>query len=88
MICTLLKYKILIVLNPLGNPGSVFRKEEQVNLLQEEDVLKIAQKHGVTAGQTLIRYQVDKGNIGLREISSSGNLIMKITHPWNVCLCE
>ena len=86
MICTLLKYKILIVLNPLGNPGSVFRKEEQVNLLQEEDVLKIAQKHGVTAGQTLIRYQVDKGNINcptfeFREISSFGNLIIQNTRP-------
>ena len=44
-----------------GNPGSVFRKEDQVDLLHEEEVLKIGQKHGVTAGQVLIRYQVDKG---------------------------
>jgi len=51
-----------VAYSPLGNPGSVFRKEDQVDLLHEEEVLKIGQKHGVTAGQVLIRYQVDKGN--------------------------
>ncbi|XP_063677031.1 uncharacterized protein LOC134813272 [Bolinopsis microptera] len=51
-----------VAYSPLGNPGSVFRKEDQVDLLHEEEVLKIGQKHGVTAGQVLIRYQVEKGN--------------------------
>ena len=29
--------------------------------MQDEDVQKIAEKHGVSAGQVLIRYQIDKG---------------------------
>ena len=44
-----------------GAPGRWWRKEEELSLLQDEDVLKIAQKHDVSAGQVLIRYQVDKG---------------------------
>jgi len=52
-----------VAYSPLGNPGSAFRREDQVDLLHDEDVLKIAQKHSVSAGQVLIRYQVDKGNV-------------------------
>ena len=44
-----------------GSPGRSWKKADQLNLLQDEDVLKIAQKHDVSAGQVLIRYQVDKG---------------------------
>ena len=44
-----------------GAPGRTWKKEDQLDLLDDKDVLKIAQKHGVTAGQVLIRYQVDKG---------------------------
>lgn len=51
-----------VAYSPLGNPGSCFRREDQVNLLQDEDVKKIAEKHSVTVGQVLIRYQVEKGN--------------------------
>ena len=36
-------------------------EKDQPSLLKDEDVLKIAQKHGVSAGQILIRYQVEKG---------------------------
>ena len=44
-----------------GSPGRTWKKEDQLSLLHDEDVLKIAQKHSVSAGQVLIRYQVDKG---------------------------
>ena len=44
-----------------GAPGRWWRKEEELSLLEDEDVLKIAQKHKVSAGQVLIRYQVEKG---------------------------
>lgn len=48
--------------SPLGNPGSNFRREDQVSLLQDDDILKIAEAHSKTPAQILIRYQVDKGN--------------------------
>ena len=51
----------MLIFDNSGNPGSVFRREEQVDLLHDEDVLKIAEKHGKSAGQVLIRYQIDKG---------------------------
>lgn len=48
--------------SPLGNPGSAFRKEEQKNLLEDDDVKKIAAKAKKSPGQVLIRYQLEKGN--------------------------
>jgi len=52
-----------VAYSPLGNPGSVFKREDQVDLFHDEDVKSIAAKHGATVGQVLIRYQVDKGNV-------------------------
>ncbi|KAL5264802.1 hypothetical protein ACHWQZ_G005762 [Mnemiopsis leidyi] len=51
-----------VAYGPLGSPGRTWMDKDQPSLLEDEDVLKIAQKHGVSAGQVLIRYQVDKGN--------------------------
>jgi len=48
--------------SPLGNPGSAFRREDQVSLLEDENILKIAKAHGKTPAQILIRYHVDRGN--------------------------
>ena len=45
----------------LGNPGSAFRHKKQVDLLQDEDLVQIAEKHNVSPGQILVRYQIDKG---------------------------
>jgi len=48
--------------SPLGNPGSMFRQEDQISLLEDEDIVKIATAHGKTPAQVLIRYHVDRGN--------------------------
>lgn len=40
-----------------GSPG----RAGQVSLLEDEDILKIAEAHGKTPAQILIRYHVDRG---------------------------
>ncbi|KAL5264803.1 hypothetical protein ACHWQZ_G005763 [Mnemiopsis leidyi] len=51
-----------VAYSPLGNPGSAFRHKKQVDLLQDEDLVQIAERHNVSPGQVLVRYQIDKGN--------------------------
>ena len=61
-------------LNPLssGNPGSMFNNSETPNILQDPTVLDIAAAHEVSAGQVLIRYQLDKGSPRARGSLSRG----------------
>jgi diketogulonate reductase-like aldo/keto reductase len=68
-----------------GSPGRAWKEKDQPNLLKDEDVLRIANKHSVTAGQVLIRYQIDKGDHECVLLSGIGQLaqISKISkhHP-------
>jgi len=51
-----------VAYSPLGNPGSEYRHKKQADLREDEDLVAIAEKHGVSTGQVMIRYQIDKGN--------------------------
>jgi len=57
------KDMVFVAYSPLGNPGSMFANSETPNILRDPTVLEIAAVHGVSAGQVLIRYQLDKGNV-------------------------
>lgn len=50
-----------VAFRPLGSPG----RAGQVSLLEDEDILKIAEAHGKTPAQILIRYHVDRGTVAI-----------------------
>jgi len=52
---------IITSYSPLGSPDRPWAKPGEVTLLQDPKILAIAENHGKTAAQILLRYQVQRG---------------------------
>jgi len=52
---------VVTAYSPLANPGHMFRKEGQPNLLEEKVVLDIAEKYKKTPAQVIIRWAIQRG---------------------------
>ncbi|XP_075548655.1 aldo-keto reductase family 1 member B1-like isoform X2 [Dermacentor variabilis] len=60
--------------SPLGSPDRPWAPKDEKTLMEDETVMAIAKKHGVTAAQVLIRYPIERGLISIPKSTNKGRI--------------